>query len=722
MHVAIATRSTPPLALARLRARGQLTELHLDDLRFSEHETAALLNEQLRLELSPEQIGALQAQTEGWVTALRLLAGSLQAVKTGRRVELLGRLLASNRHVFELLAEEVFRHQPAEVRAFLLETSILSELTPELCRAVTGRANAHAILEDVYRRHLFLAAADAPAADGGVCYRYHDLFGQFLRQQLRQERPELLATLHERAARAERHQAQAIEHYLAAQSWEAAAQLIERVAETSFGQGLLRRMQGWIEQLPPATRSAHPWLLYFLGVCAWGLGRFDDAGRWLEAALAGFEAAGDERGRGEALVQLSVVHQTGGNFAPATTMMEQALRCPISARSRAQLLMGLAYLALGSGDLQAAQGHVVAALDLAERSEDPAPLQVVAMQVRSAFGCLPQGVALLERLARLLERRAPEQTSLLHGAQAGLLMFLHCWRGDMGAALDAGERAFGASERFGGLSWLMIDVGGLLPRLHWLRGEVARAEALFEQFRYLAREYPGWRTAYWFMGALIYWDQGRLERARWCYEQMQPAEGQFEWPIGAVHRAITQGLLLLADGALGDAEGALRQALDTQRQIGLSLGERPQLALAHVYLRQGRTADALAELGPVLEAHESARTPGLIALHGRALVAPLLELALANGPHHAFAAELLALLDHATAPRPVLITETGETLTAREVEVLRLLAQGASNQAIADALVVSIPTVKTHVSRILAKLGVQSRTQAAARARALQIR
>jgi LuxR family maltose regulon positive regulatory protein len=176
MHVAIATRSTPPLALARLRARGQLAELHLDDLRFSERETAALLNEQLRLELSPEQIGALQAQTEGWVTALRLLAGSLQAVKTGRRVELLGRLLASNRHVFELLAEEVFRHQPAEVRAFLLETSILSELTPELCRAVTGRANAHAILEEVYRRHLFLAAVDAPAADGGVCYRYHDLF------------------------------------------------------------------------------------------------------------------------------------------------------------------------------------------------------------------------------------------------------------------------------------------------------------------------------------------------------------------------------------------------------------------------------------------------------------------------------------------------------------------------------------------------------------------
>jgi LuxR family transcriptional regulator, maltose regulon positive regulatory protein len=721
MHLAIAARHAPALALARLRARGQLAEIQLDDLRFTELETAALLNEQLRLELSSEQISALQARTEGWVTALQLLAGSISKVAAPERAALLARLDHSQRHVFDLLAEEVFDRQPPDVRAFLLETSILSELTPELCYAVTGRANAQALLEEIYRRHLFLAAVDARDPNTGVSYRYHALFAQFLRQQLRRAHPQSIAMLHERAARADPHPAHAIDHFLAAERWDDAAQIIERVAEASFSQGLLHRMQGWIAQLPPAMRSAHPWLLYFLGVCAWGLGRFDDARQHLEQALDGFRANGDERGRGETMVQLSIVHQTGGDFAPATALMEQALLCPISPRSRAQLLMGFAYLSLAAGDLQVSQAHVEAALDLAERSEDLALLQVVAMQLRSAFGCLPQGPALFERLRRLIERRVADQTSVLYGVQACLQMFTHCWRGDLDAALEAGERALATSERHGGLSWLMVDVGGLLPRLRWLRGDSALAEDLFEQFEYLADEYPGWRAAFWYSRALMFWEQQRNDQVRRCYARMQPQEGVFEWPIGAVLRAITQALLEIAERAYADAERSIRHGCDLQRQIRMSLGEDPRLVLAYVYLQQNRTAEALEQLDASLEAHERAGTPGLIVLHGHSLVAPLLHLALNHGLHRQFAASMLAALEQTEAPRPVLIAETGETLTTREIEVLRLLAQGASNQAIANALIVSMPTVKTHVSRVLAKLGVRSRTQAAARARALHL-
>jgi ATP/maltotriose-dependent transcriptional regulator MalT len=420
-------------------------------------------------------------------------------------------------------------------------------------------------------------------------------------------------------------------------------------------------------------------------------------------------------------VQLSIVYQTSGNFGPATTLMEQALECPVSPRSRAQLLMGFAYLSLGSGDLQASQTHVEAALDLAERSDDLAPLQIVAMQLRSAFGCLAQSSALFERLLRLIERRVADQTSSLHGVRACLQMLFHCWRGDIDAALEAGERALAVSEQFGGLSWLMVDVGGLLPRLYWLRGDSIHAERMFEQFRFLPDEYPGWRAAFWFFRALMYWDQKRFDQVRLCYVRMQPVEGMFEWPIGGVLRAITRGLLEVSELANDDAERTLQHACALQRQIGLSLGENPRLVLAYIYLRQARTTDALHELASILDAHEQAGTPGLILLHGRALVVPLLHLAINHDLHRSFATALLAMLDHTDAPKPMLIAQTGETLTAREVEVLRLLAQGASNQAIADALVVSIPTVKTHVSRILAKLDVQSRTQAAARARTLNL-
>jgi LuxR family maltose regulon positive regulatory protein len=148
----------------------------------------------------------------------------------------------------------------------------------------------------------------------------------------------------------------------------------------------------------------------------------------------------------------------------------------------------------------------------------------------------------------------------------------------------------------------------------------------------------------------------------------------------------------------------------------MSLGEDPRLVLAYVFLRRDTTA-ALNELAPVLQTHAQAGTPGRILLHGPAIVVPLMQLAIKHELHAQFAESVLRMLGHSDVPKRAYIAGTGETLTAREMDVLRLMMEGARNQTIADTLVVSIPTVKTHVSRILAKLGVQSRTEAVTRAR-----
>ena len=195
LRLLFATRHDPPLNLARLRVRRQLAELRLHDLRFTGGEADALLNATLGLGVAPAQLDQLLHRTEGWAAGVSLLASSLEQIATpGERAAFLAHVQRTDRAIFEFLAEEVLNRQNPFVRMFLLETAVLPTLTPALCRAVSGRDDAEDVLDDLYRRNLFLAEVGAqhgPADDDGddapPVYRYHDLFRDFLRQRLRRE-------------------------------------------------------------------------------------------------------------------------------------------------------------------------------------------------------------------------------------------------------------------------------------------------------------------------------------------------------------------------------------------------------------------------------------------------------------------------------------------------------------------------------------------------------
>jgi LuxR family maltose regulon positive regulatory protein len=738
LHLVVATRIDPPVALARLRARGQVAELRFTDLRFSVEEAGAFLNGRLGLDLSPDDLGVLQAHTEGWPVGLRLLAGSLDRIPTAAdRSAFIQHLLHTDRYVFEFLAEEVLNHQGPEVRTFLLETAILAELTPALCRAVTGRADAEAMLEDLYRRNLFLVATDiqsgresspslAPQRPSPRTpqpwYRYHDLFSEFLRHRLKQERPEQLPELHLRAAQAERDPIRAVRHYLAAAKWPEAAEIIEQIGAEMFTRGYLDTLSRWINRLPVSVRESHPRLLHHLGRCAFWKGAWPEAQALLERALQGFEAAGDKAGQGEVLTNLAInAGWPQSDFERGSALFDRALTYPIPPHVRIQSLLGRASLKLGWGDWAQAERDFNAAMALVQHSGELDLLQLLTLPVLDpGFAFLPGGLARLESVCRQAKAQVGDEVSPLRLLIEEMATVLHLFRGQLAEVIRTGQNALALRERLGGHPFLGIDAALFLMVAHTARGDYAAVEPLFDVL-FLGTRQTVQPTAdlavFLFDAGRTRWLQGRLEEAREVYAQMCAVEGPHrEIPAARICRAWMYSLLEMAEGHYGEAERALRRPeVLEQKDRYSTIGGSTRLMLARLYLRQNRQQEALAELAPVLAYHEQLGIPLAILVEGQSIV-PLLRLAVEQGVRESYAAYLLELLGADDEPRPVHVPRTGETLTPREVEVLRLVVAGHNNRTIAGQLVISEWTVKSHLTKIYRKLDVASRTQAIARA------
>ncbi len=247
LHLVIATRADPPLPLARLRGRGQLTELRLTHLRFTHDEAAAFLNTCVSLNLSPEDVAALEARTEGWVAGLQMAAVSMQGQE-----DVAGFIQAftgSDRYILDYLVEEVLQRQPESVQTFLLQTAILDRLTGPLCDAVTGQDDGQATLERMERANLFILPLDNELR----WYRYHHLFADLLRYRLHQAQPDQVPILHGRAGAWYEQNGlitEAIDHALAAGDPEWAAHLIEQAAESTMLRGEVATLLRWVEALP----------------------------------------------------------------------------------------------------------------------------------------------------------------------------------------------------------------------------------------------------------------------------------------------------------------------------------------------------------------------------------------------------------------------------------------------------------------------------------------
>jgi LuxR family transcriptional regulator, maltose regulon positive regulatory protein len=719
LHLLVATRHDPPMALARLRARGQLAELRLHSLRFTFDETTAFLNDQLHLGLTSEELARLYADTEGWAAGLRLLANSLgQIPASNERAAIISHLNQTNTHIFDFLAEEVLARQSGILRNFLLETSILPELAPDLCQAVTERSDAAVILGDAYRRSLFLVGMD----DTGTTFRYHHLFAQFLRRRLEQEMPERVAELHRRAAEAEANPARAVSHFLAGGLWEQAAEMMKQAGEQLLDNGYLHTLRTWIEALPPSVREAHHRLTYLLGVCALHRGELELASSLLERSRRGFEEAGDEAGEGEALIGLVNVASQQHDYPRQTRLIEEAFARPLSTRGRMQLLMARVWQSINEGAWEKADKDLDEALHITLESE--ATKTFVENLFRTHVALLPAGTDRLERFCRQELARSGESVGPVQASAHSLLGYINFLRGRLDEAIKEAERARSLSQRLGGFPFLDGEVHLVRASVYSARGDQAAVERYWEARLSWMEQTPA--ISFW-TGIVLYyigraqWMQGKLEQARQTYVRMAAIKGNHELPEVTESRALMQALIEMSDLRYADAERTLHAAAAIEAKYPQCLVfSSVRLLLAHLYLAWSRPQAAASELAPVLAEFERRDMPGLILREGE-IAAPLLRLAVERGIHPSFAARVLGLFGESPKVRRVRVPSTGESLTAREVEVLLLMAQGASNRQIAGQLVIAEATVKSHVTSILRKLNVTSRTRAAARARELGI-
>ncbi|HET9967923.1 MAG TPA: LuxR C-terminal-related transcriptional regulator [Streptosporangiaceae bacterium] len=284
LRLVIATRSDPPLPLARLRAEGHLLEIRADDLRFAEGEASRMLNEALGLSLAAADIELLWQRTEGWAAGLYLAALSLEG--RSDTDSFIRAFAGDNRHIVDYLSAEVLDGQPPAIRHFLLRTAVLERLSGPLCDAVVDTSGSVATLEQIERDNLFLIALDSSRH----WYRYHHLFGDLLRNEMRRTEPALIPRLHERAAawfRAEDLNDEAVRHLSAAGDMAGAAELITERWGAEFNRGWLSTVSAWLDLLPEQTVTRNPRLCLARAWIALDMRRLSDAARWIDAAQAG---------------------------------------------------------------------------------------------------------------------------------------------------------------------------------------------------------------------------------------------------------------------------------------------------------------------------------------------------------------------------------------------------------------------------------------------------
>jgi len=750
LRLVLSSRADPPLPLARLRGRGQLAELRAADLRFTLAETAAFVREVTGLDLPAASVAILQERTEGWAAGVQLAALALRG--HADPAGFIATFAGSHRYVLDYLTEEVLTGQPPQVLRFLLETSVLDRLCGPLCDAVTGRPGSQALLEELDRANLFVVPLDGVRR----WWRYHHLFADLLRARLKRERPAALPGLH-RAAAAwhEEHGPadDAIRHATAAGETGWAARLVERHVET-----LLRRSEGatldrWISALPVESIRARARLCLAQAVTAIAGWRLEAVEPLLASAEREFAASGDEPhepsvGRPLSVlanVPASIAHlraelaRLRGDAARAVACAQQALthlseddwilrsmvawnlgsvhwlRGELEEAERAladvvaeRVAAGEGYLAMrvcyDLGEVQRARGR----LDAAQRTYQ------CGLEVASEFGPQPPPAGIAHvGLAEVLYERGDLSTAHEHATQ-GVALCRHL------AFIPPLATGYALLAR---IRWAQGDEAGALEAI----GQAERVR-LSPQVVALLNPVPAWR-------ARLLLARGEVAAAaRWAGERGLRAGDEPTYPREREYLALAR--VLLAEHAPGQAL-ALLDRLHAQAAAQRRTGSLIEvMALRALALADG--GDLAAAPASLAEAMALAAPEGYVRVfadEGAPMARLLGRLAAAQRTGRVvFPAEVpqryLERLMRAFAPAapagaaPPATGDTGraglaESLSGRELEVLRLLAAGRSNQQIADELVVTLATVKKHVGHILGKLAAANRTQAVARARVL---
>jgi LuxR family transcriptional regulator, maltose regulon positive regulatory protein len=724
LQLIISSRTRPPFAVGHLRAKGLVTELETDDLRFTLEEGIDFLWQYMpERRLAYTEMQTLVKHTEGWVAGLHL--ARLALAHHNDRQQVMAAFSGAHTYLREYFMESVLYRQPSEVQSFLFKTAILKHLTGSLCDAVTGQTDGAEMLDRLWQANLFLTRLEEPG-----WYRYHDLFAEMLNSQLQVQFPAEIPRLHRRAAewyRARNAPADAVYHLLTIQAWEEAAALIEHLALRELEQsGEDSRLLRWLQQLPESVVQQHKTLLFAYARLAGSALPHTEVERFLTHVEANItrktteELTPDEQ---EVLLDIQRLRQilrtgqsltmqlaSGGEHEAVWQLLNgillyQRYNCPdvqkaaVIAREvydAAQTQHNLFVILMAGGSLSSytfLQGHFQEAEHIAHQ---------VLQQAFAQRGILPEPASIalttLSRVAYERNQLAQAQQFLLRAAQvdpnplsSNIPTLLSIQRAKIEMAQGQAEAAQATLQAARELHtrqpsglWHDHDLAVYQAQL-WLRqGNTASAEQILNE----ARDVEG-QAIYMLVRADLLLQQQRLVTAEELLTRLQQ-----RYPHGSHEEPLMAARIMLA------------QALFEQHKVNEArrmMAEAVRLAAPEGFIR------------PFLEHASSSVT----------LLALVMHMENPAADAHTFAREILRMLGQVSgAQKPpskaeLLALTTAASISARELEVLRLVCAGLTNHEIAARFSISDSTVKTHLDNIYRKLGVNSRTQASVQAQIL---
>ena len=723
MHLVIATREDPQLPLARLRARGQLTELRATDLRFTPSEAAGFLNQVMGLNLSAEDIAALETRTEGWIAGLQLAAISLQGHQD--TTSFIKSFTGSHHFVLDYLVEEVLQQQPESIQTFLLRTSILDRLCGSLCDAVllNPSVSGQETLEYIEHANLFLVPLDNERR----WYRYHHLFADLLRQRLQQRSASStgdevgdVTALHSRASLWYEDNGLEIEAFHHA----AAANDVARAERLIEGEGMPLQFRGagapvlnWLESLPRTALDARPslWVTYASTLLFGGQHTaVEQKLQAAEAALQGTEP--DDRttdlvGRIASMrATLAVIqHDVETIITQSRRALEYLHPANLPVRTATTWTLGYAYQL--QGDRAAASQAYTEVISIGKSFGDS--IYTIAATIN--LGQLQEAdnqLSLATRTyRRVLQLAGDPPQPIACEAYLGLARITYQWN-DLDTAQQHGQQCLQLTRQMESVdTFASSEV--FLARLKLAQGDVSGAAAVLDEAEAFVRRHsfvfrmPEVAAAQ----VLILLHQGNLAAAAHLAQT-------HDLPISQARVHLAQR----------DPSTALARLLPWRRQVeakGWADERLKVMVLQAVALHMNGEKDKAVHL--LCDALALAAPRGFIRLfvdEGPPM-AQLLSEAEASGMLPDYTGKLLAVLEaeaqkrENTSSLPPPAQPLIEPLSPRELEVLHLMAQGLSNQEMCERLFLALSTVKGHNRTIFGKLQVQRRTEAVARARAL---
>jgi LuxR family maltose regulon positive regulatory protein len=729
LHLALLTRADPALPLARLRARGQLTELRAEHLRFTNEEAAAFLNQVMGLALSAGQVAALEQRTEGWIAGLQLAALSMQG-----REDIPGFIAAfagSHHYIVDYLAEEVLGRLPAEMRAFLMHTSILERLCGPLCDTLTGATHSSEMLAQLEHTNLFVVSLDTEQR----WYRYHHLFADLLRSRLLHDCPEQVPTLHARAAawfEAQGMVDQSIQHALQAGDYDRAARLMRSGQMDLVFTRSITTLDAWLQAFPEAFMLADPWLCVANAHILWSTGRRETIAHYIHSAqcvLAAWLAQGrmvdsDAEYRllhGECCAFSAIQANQEGQDELAVSLAQEAVNIiPKTARARGFALGSLYVIYQAIGEFDKCIKTCYEARDVARALNYPS---MCATSVYSASVVL-RVKGQLHLSAQVLREGLDyaERQGQAHVFYYGLLHIGLAETHYERYTLDEMEAALKIGVPLclqGGMS--ILAMVGMLGQTELMdaRGD---KQGAFEALRSVERDCKG-------MDPRVYLPSCNILRLQYQSELGETA-GLAEW-VQAVDLQVGERIgtdhffelyqcarFLNVLGRPTEALQILEKVEKAARQGGC-IGYLIYVLVLQAVSRKKIREEGLA-LACLQEALQLGEAEGYIRpfLNLGDPMRELLHTLQRRGPAQDYATRLLAVFARqSNAKAPPAPPAPPQVLSKRELELLRLVAAGSSNKEIARDLVISLGTVKRHTVNIFTKLDVKNRTEAVAKAR-----